>query len=121
MMRDEILLALFRIVLSLLNRMAQRTITTRNDALHKMGRRIESRRTLGCIQHAQPARRARTAVEKMTASFETIGDGVNRLGDVRQFPLNGERHFLIGSIDDAQHVNGGERINASRGWVLGFS
>jgi hypothetical protein len=56
----------------------------------------------------------------MTTAFQPANDSIHRAGDVRELALNCQRDLLVGGIDDAQHLERPQRVNAGRGGILRF-
>ena len=71
------------VVFRAFNRVGERKLAARDDADDQFRRNIEGGRTLGSVQHTQPARRACANVNQAPACLYPFGDVVDRLRDLR--------------------------------------
>ncbi len=89
--------------------MAERAVTAGDDALDEFVRSVEGGRTFGGVENTEAAGGASAGIEQMAVpDSRESDDGVDGAADVREFTLDGEGNFLIGVVDDAEHVDGGQ-------------
>jgi hypothetical protein len=95
----------------------QRAVAPGDDALHQLRVHREGWRALAGIEHAQPPARPRADVEEPSAALEPFGDGIHRLRDARQLGLDRRSDLRILGVDDREHLQRGELIEALAGGI----
>jgi hypothetical protein len=95
----------------------ERGFAARDDALHQIGRNVESGRAFRGIEHTQPAAGSRADIEEPSAGAEGADDGVDGLRDVGEFGGDGIGDKAVFGVDDPQHFEGGELVDARGGGV----
>ena len=119
--RSQVALAEFGMIFGALDGPGQRFRPARNHTCDLLRRRIESRGTLGCIEHAKPAGRARADVNESPAAPEPIGDDLDGVGDyfgLRRHRFDGPPILAIHQADDFERCH---RIEMRRVGMARFS
>src|SRR5882724_7265979 len=98
--------------------MAQGFITSGNHVLHCSGIGIKGGRAFGGVEGGQASAGAGAYVNQTSAASNRVGNGVNRIRDLRQCTLHGGGHLLIFLVDDVGNLQGGKRVQPGGGKVL---
>jgi amidohydrolase len=115
--------AVFRTIFCALLRAHQRNVATRDDALNERRIGAVRRRHLRRIQHTEPAGRARSYVEKVAATPESVYDEIDGMRQLLPLLADGFGDHAVFSIDQIDDFEGVELIDprAARIALLGES
>ena len=112
-MLTKIRLSLRRIVLDIFERIAKGGVATSHDSLHQAGRHTISRRGFRRIEHAQSPRRPGSHVKQASTNLNASRNPVDSSSDARQLLSDRIGDFLIGTVDDAKHLQCRKLVNVA--------
>ena len=99
--------ALFHVVFSVLDGVAQGGVAAGYEAYHPRRIHAECGRNLGSVEHAQAPRCAGAHVENAAAALHAGHDFGDEFFNLRQGFLYGQRHFLVFVVDVAEYLADG--------------
>ena len=99
------------VVLRAFDRLDQRRIAAGDDADHHLRRRAERRRTLGRVEHAEPAAGARADVDQASAGAEGGLDQVHQRARSPRAPGDGAGHARVLGADEIDDLERGGGVD----------
>src|SRR5712672_1340998 len=98
--------------------MAQGFIASGNHVLYCLWISVEGGGTFGGVERGQAPAGAGAYVNQPSAASNRVGNGIDRLRDLRQCMLYRDGHFLVFLVDDAGNLKRGQRVQPGGGEVL---